>query len=203
MNETYKLWKVGKVTDSQMALVFFIHRFAIDFEDQRLLELIKNEESSKILANYQFKKIKGKALTCLKKWVAGEWNLILSEKIFTPYEILAYQAKGIRPVTMMFKEFESPVLHRKNSLDFLVHDLEHGFMFFNDLNLKNMQQSFFVKIQNSLTTDLWTEKLKDKAFKEKFFYMISDMNSHQEHYKAYLKSIILRDEYSKFEFLFD
>ncbi len=202
MDETYRSWKKKEVADSQMAMIYFINRFAIDFHDQRLAQLIGQVPYEEILLKYQFKKIKGKAINCLKNWVAGKWNLVLSEKIFTPYEVLAYQAKGIRPVTMIYHSTDNPVLHRRNSLDFFVHDLEHGHMFFSDENLLLMQRTFFSRIELSLQTDLWKGRLKDKDFREKFYYMISDMNSHKEHYKAYLKSMLPHDEFTQFEFLF-
>ncbi len=203
MNETYESWKKGNITDSRMALIYFINRFAVDFDDQRLMKLIGHIPYEKILDNYQFKKIKGKAIICLKKWVSGEWDLTLCEKIFTPFEVLSFQARGIRPVTMRYNNENLPVLHRKNSLDFFVHDLEHGYMFFHDEDLKQMQKQFFTKIERSLSCGLWTEKLEDKVFKEKFYYMISDMNSHKEHYRAYLQSMLSLNEFREFEFLFD
>lgn len=203
MNKTYVTWKKGEISDSHMAMVYFINRFAIDHNDLKLSKLIEHTPYEDILERYQFKKIKGKAVMCLKKWVAGEWNLMLSEKIFTPFEVLSFQAQGIRPVTMKYIDSSAPVLHRKNSFDFFVHDLEHGYMFFNDNELMNMQKSFFNKIEKSLSTDLWTAQLQDKNFREKFYYMISDMNSHLEHYKAYLFSMVPKEERDKYEFLFD
>jgi len=203
MEQTYRSWKAGDISDSQMAMVYFIHRFAIDNEDKKLKKLIRDIPYEQILEKYQFKKIKGKAITCLQKWISGEWNLTLSERIFTPYEVLNFQARGIRPVTMRFNDTTSPVMHRKNSLDFFVHDLEHGYMFFHDEYLKQMQKTFFHRIESSLETDLWKNRLQDKEFREKFYYMISDMNSHREHYKAYLRSILPVGVFSQYEFLFE
>lgn len=202
MDSAYRAWKNKELSDAQMALTYFVNRFAIDNDDRRLQKLINETSYEQILTNYQFKKVKGKAIVCLKKWVSGEWRLTLSEKIFTPYEVLAYQAKGIRPVTMKFHDTSLPIMHRRNSLDFFIHDLEHGYMFFNDKELMKMQRNFFRRIESSLATGIWQEKLKDKLFKEKFYYMISDMNSHQEHYKAYLRAMLPHNEFEKFEFLF-
>lgn len=203
MDETYKSWLEGEVLDSQMAVVYFVNRFAIDNSDQQLLKLIGHVSYDQILATYQFKKIKGKALNCLRRWSSGEWNLTLSEKIYSPYQILSFQAQGIRPVTMKYCDTETPIMHRKNSLDFFVHDLEHGHMFFNDENLMKMQKTFFSRIESSLSTDLWEIRLKNKIFRDKFYYMISDMNSHTEHYKAYLHSILPKEECTRFDFLFE
>lgn len=202
MNETYIDWTKSTIPDSQMALSFFINRFAIDYNDQQLSKLIGQVPNEQLLFKYQFKKIKAKAIVCLQKWVSGDWNLILSEKIFTPYEVLSYQAQGIRPVTMKFSAAEAPVLHRKSSLDFFVHDLEHGYMFFYDETLMTMQRDFFSRIETSLSSGLWNKYLTDSVFREKFYYMISDMNSHQEHYRAYLRSILPLGESSNFDFLF-
>ena len=173
-----------------MAVIYFTHRFALDFKNAKLSKALLEDSPRLILEKFQFKKIKGKAIECLKRWHDGEWNLVLSEKIFTPFEVLDYQVQGIRPVTMKMNRFEDPILHRKSSLDFFVHDLEHGYMFFHDENLKNMQIRFFKDIKESLDRGEWNERLKDADFREKFHYLISDMNTHEEHYRAYLQAII-------------
>ncbi|TNF32072.1 MAG: hypothetical protein EP319_00435 [Deltaproteobacteria bacterium] len=190
LNEAFTLWKNAQLDDSNMAVIYFTHRFALDFKNAKLSKALLEDSPRLILEKFQFKKIKGKAIECLKRWHDGEWNLVLSEKIFTPFEVLDYQVQGIRPVTMKMNRFEDPILHRKSSLDFFVHDLEHGYMFFHDENLKNMQIRFFKDIKESLDRGEWNERLKDADFREKFHYLISDMNTHEEHYRAYLQAII-------------
>jgi hypothetical protein len=190
LNEAFTSWKKAQLDDSNMAVIYFTHRFALDFKNAKISKALLEDSPRLILEKFQFKKIKGKAIECLKRWHDGEWNLVLSEKIFTPFEVLDYQVQGIRPVTMKMKRFEDPILHRKSSLDFFVHDLEHGYMFFHDENLKNMQIRFFKDIKDSLDRGEWNERLKDADFREKFHYLISDMNTHEEHYKAYLQAII-------------
>lgn len=190
LNEAFTLWKNAQLDDSNMAVIYFTHRFALDFKNAKLSKALLGDSPRLILEKFQFKKIKGKAIECLKRWHDGEWNLVLSEKIFTPFEVLDYQVQGIRPVTMKMNRFEDPILHRKSSLDFFVHDLEHGYMFFHDENLKNMQIRFFKDIKESLDRGEWNERLKDADFREKFHYLISDMNTHEEHYRAYLQAII-------------
>ncbi len=190
LNSSYALWKQNQISDADMGLIYFTHRFAIDSQNKKMSTSLLENPPHMVLERFQFKKIKNKAIECLKKWHQGEWNLILSEKIFTPFEILDYQAQGIRPVTMKTHHCDSPILHRKSALDFFVHDLEHGYMFFHDISLRDMQIKFFRKIKKSLDNGEWDEYLTDNQFREKFNYLISDMNTHEDHYEAYLQAII-------------
>jgi hypothetical protein len=191
------LWKNGQIADAEMALIFFLYAYKIEHPKTNY----KSHEPE-ILSKFQFKKIKEKALISLKEWLHGHWRLKLVDRILSPYEVLAYQAEGIRPVTMLVDEMERPVLHRKNALDFFCHDLEHGYMFFHDSELSEMQKVFFDRVKETLDSGLWDKYLEDKEKRKNFYYLISDMNTHKEHYKAYLNSFIPKDDLSKFDLLF-
>ncbi len=191
------LWKKGQIADAQMALIFFLYAYKVEHP-----KTIYKSQGHEILKQFQFKKIKEKAICSLKEWLAGNWRLKLVDKILSPYEVLAYQAEGIRPVTMLVQELDLPVLHRKNSLDFFCHDLEHGYMYFFDQALYEMQQDFFDRVKETLDSGLWDRYLEDKEKRKNFYYLISDMNTHKEHYKAYLNSFIPKEDLSKFDILF-
>lgn len=198
------LWSSGKLSDQQMALHYFLYYYLKKNPSKKLEHyLLDGTYSYDILDKFQFKKVKRKAIEALIMWCKGEWSFQLSEKIYTPYEVLQIQSEGVRPVTMKFHKNLSPILHREDCFDFFLHDLEHGYMFNYDQGLRQMQIHFFKKVYQSLQTNLWDKYLNRDHFQERFHYLISDMNTHLEHYKAYLFSLIDREEWGQFEFLFD
>lgn len=201
--EKINRWRNKEISDSDIALYFFLSTHLKKYPNKNLERAIANNVSNDLLNSFTFKKVKDKALKSLVKLCNGTWNFIIIEKIPTPKEVLEYQAQGIRPVTMKFQEDFKPILMREDCLEFFLHDLEHGYMFFHDETLKNMQISFFKKVNNALSLGLFDKYLSNKNFLEKFDYLISDMNSHTEHYKHYLFSMLPREDISKFDFLFE
>lgn len=186
--------------EAEFAVEFFVKNHLKKYPSIRLERFLAEGNSyGDALYTFRFKKIKEKAIIALKRWYEGEWNFALVDRVLTPYEVLNYQAKGIRPVSLIPQEIFSEIIHKEDCLEFFVHDLEHGYMFFHDENLKNMQIQFFKNVQASLETDLWKNIIKDKKQKERFYYLISDMNTHLEHYKAYLFAMIPIAFQSEFE----
>lgn len=187
-----------------IALEFFITFHLKKYPNSKLQKYIDEcGIHPNLLDLFVFKKVKSKALISLKNLVNNNWNFELLDYIPTPIEVLAFQAKGIRPVTLIYQKELKPILTREDCLEFFLHDLEHGHMFFFDEELKHMQINFFKKVHASLQTPIWNSYLENHAFKEKFHYLISDMNSHKEHYRQYLNSILPIAETSKFDFLFE
>lgn len=199
------LWRSGEISDSQMALSFFLCTHSEKFPRRSLNDYLEQNAKWDIesLDKFQFKKIKSKARECLKQWVLGNWNLKLLETIPTPEQVLFYQARGIRPVTMKTQQRSKTILHREDALDFFCHDLEHGYMFFYDQNLFLSQRKFFQNIEKTLEEGLWAEQRLDAQFEERFVYLISDMNSHPEHYKAYLNAMLGPEKVGSLDFLFE
>ncbi len=196
-------WKSGLCRDADMACIFFLYYHAKKYPNRKLsLALDSSEDFPALLQQFVFKKVKSKALSALKKWCAGEWNLKLVTKILNPLEVLDYQAQGIRPVTLKLQDELSPILHKDDCLEFFLHDLEHGYMFFFDESLKQMQLQFFAKVKASLNSDLWHGYRGDEKFEQRLHYLISDMNTHKEHYRSYLNAMIAKEDEEKFSYLF-
>ena len=135
----HEQWCHRELSDSEMAICFFTHRFAIQNLHKKLANFLLEDDPCKSLSKFQFKKVKAKVLDCLLNWSGGRWNLVLGQKVYTPYEVLEFQSKGIRPVSMLFDKKYGPIRHRKDSLDFFIHDLEHGYMFFHDQQFQTSQ----------------------------------------------------------------
>lgn len=196
-------WENKLITDQEMALSFFVYFHQMKYPNKKLNSFLeKGIPSFEILDQFNFKKVKSKAIVSLKKWLHNEWNFILLNYIPTPYQVLEFQSKGIRPVTIKIQKTLKPILNRQDCLEFFLHDLEHGHMFFFDESLKNMQINFFKKINESRQTDFWNKYLCNDEFKEKFNYLISDMNTHKEHYRQFLSAIVPVEEKTNFDFLF-
>ncbi|EQC44789.1 hypothetical protein [Bacteriovorax sp. Seq25_V] len=203
INEIYTKWKAHEISDEAYALSFFLYFHQMKYPNSKLLNVLNERQPTyDDLTNFKFKKVKEKALIALKNWVNGSWNFKALDYIPTPYEVLAFQAQGIRPVTLKVQHVFNKILTREDCLEFFLHDLEHGHMFFFDEELKNMQINFFEKVHLSCQSSIWDEYLHDKEFKEKFYYLISDMNTHQEHYRQFLGAMLPREDVAKFDFLF-
>jgi hypothetical protein len=189
--------------DAKMATIFFLCKHQAKYPQKKLADFLADDVNPyDLFDQLVFKKVKKKALIALQHWINLEWPFILTDRILSPYEILAYQAQGIRPVSMILQTEQTPILHKDDALEFFLHDLEHGFQFFYDLELQEMQKLFFKNVFTSLKTDLWKPYLASPKFKKDFYYLISDMNTHLEHYRYFLKAIIPPQDFSHFEQLF-
>ncbi len=129
----------------------------------------------------------------LSAWLRGEWPLLLTERIPTPQEVLEMQAAGRRPVTVVagYPRLLRPVLKKANGFAFFVHDLEHAFKFFYDRNIHEGQRKFFGLILEAVRQGLFRSYLGDPVFREKFDYLISDMNTHVIHSLRFLGAILI------------
>lgn len=205
LQQHYQDWKSHLKSDHSFAISFFliIHALKYDLKKRQaqLLEDDLNHEG--LLLKWQFKKVKGKALESLKSWGQDQYDFILLDTMPTTREVLAYQAQGKRPVSILMEDLFSPKRHKSDSFEFFCHDLEHGAMFFQDVDLFRQQKAFFTNIERSLLTDLWTPYWEQQGFMEKWAYLVSDMNTHPEHYKAYLQAMIPAQEHQQFDFLFE
>jgi hypothetical protein len=129
----------------------------------------------------------------LSAWLRGEWPLLLTERIPTPEEVLEMQVAGRRPITVVadYPRLLRPVLKKANGFAFFVHDLEHAFKFFHDRNIHVGQRKFFGLILEAVRQGLFSPYLGDPVFREKFDYLISDMNTHLIHSLRFLGAILI------------
>ncbi len=197
-------WKNGNLNDASMASYFFIYYHLKKYPNKKLERAFaESEDASKLLHQFVFKKVRSKATDALKNWCLGEWDFKLVNTILTPNEVLSWQSQGIRPVTMKIQQDFQPILHKDDCLEFFIHDLEHGYMFFHDEELKKMQLRFFKEIEETFKLDFWNKYLGDKRFEYRLHYLISDMNTHLEHYKSYLYAMIEAEDQKYFDHIFD
>jgi hypothetical protein len=205
LRQEYDLWKQGQLSDRQMAISFFliVHSLKYDLKKRQEVLLHRLSEREDLLSSWQFKKVKGKALESLRSWGLGRYHFVLMDSMPTTREVLSFQAQGQRPVSLLIENLFEPKRHKEDAFEFFCHDLEHGAMFFQDFDLFCFQKDFFFKVQQSLSTDLWESYFSEEGFLERWAYWVSDMNTHPEHYKAYLHAIIDKSDHHKFQFLFE
>ena len=115
----------------------------------------------------------------------------LLENIPYPSQVFEMQCQGIRPVSMITDSelWGLPIRDHDDELDFMVHDLEHAANFHKTVSWKEAQVAFFIdlgKIQSVIKPHL-----KNARFRQKYEYMIADMNSHVLHLILFLRASLL------------
>jgi hypothetical protein len=146
-----------------------------------------------ILERYQFRGIIANVPTALCQWLRGTWRLELRDEIPTPRDVLRAQAHGVRPVTAItaYPRLLQPVLRHADAFAFFVHDLEHAYKFFHSPALYAGQCTFFAALEAALDRGVFAPYFADSTFVEKFHYAMSDMNTHPEHSRRYLRAILI------------
>jgi hypothetical protein len=119
-------------------------------------------------------------------------NLNIITKIPSSFEMLEIQTKGGRYITIDFLAAKSGNLieKKRDSFEFVLHDLEHAYCFFHPSFDTVLQIEFYKKIFHNY--HMYEEMIKeDELFKRDLEYCISDMNSHPEHLISYLRATLI------------
>jgi hypothetical protein len=142
---------------------------------------------------YQFRGVIANVPAALAQWLRGAWPLALREDIPPPLEVLRLQAAGTRPVTALtaWPRLRAPVLHKPNAFAFFVHDLEHAWKFFFSPELHAGQCAFFACLETACERGVFAPYLAEAEFTARFHYLLSDMNTHPEHGRQYLRAILV------------
>lgn len=145
------------------------------------------------LERYSFLGASAKVSVSLCEWLRKRWSLLVFEYIPEPEEVLNLQIYGMRPVTIIceFPRLYLPVLNKDNAYAFMVHDLEHAYKYFHDVDLYRDQKSFFAAIREVMEQGILDEYRFDPSFSDKLNYLISDMNTHVAHSVQFLRAILI------------
>ncbi|MHB8743740.1 MAG: hypothetical protein ACYC9L_11510 [Sulfuricaulis sp.] len=145
------------------------------------------------LERYQFRGVTANIAVALVQWLKGSWPLLLREDIPSPRSILRWQARGIRVVTVLtaYPRLREPVLNKPDAFTFFQHDLEHAYKFFYSPALHAGQCEFFAGLEAALDHGKLAPYFDDAGFVAKFHYLMSDMNTHPEHSRQYLRAILI------------
>lgn len=145
------------------------------------------------LERYQFRGVIGNVPVALVQWLRGAWPLIAREDAPAPLEMLRMQARGYRAVTILteYPRLREPVLNKPDAFAFFVHDLEHACKFFHSPALCAGQCAFFAMLEDAVDRDVFAPYFTDVEFVTRFHYLMSDMNTHPEHSRQYLRAILV------------
>lgn len=146
-----------------------------------------------VFERYQFRGVIANVPFALAQWLRGAWALALREDIPPPLEVLRMQAAGTRAVTALTSPARlcRPVLHKPDAFAFFVHDLEHAYKFFFSPELHAGQRAFFARLAAACDRGVFAPYLAEAAFTTRFHYLMSDMNTHPEHSRQYLRAILV------------
>jgi len=142
---------------------------------------------------YQFRGVIASVPVTLTQWLRRAWPLVLRENIPTPLEVLRMQARGMRVVTTLttYPRLRAPVLNKPDAFSFFRHDLEHGYKFFFSPRLHFGQRGFFIALEAAYDRGVFVPYAGDAEFARQFQYLMSDMNTHPEHSRQYLRAILV------------
>jgi hypothetical protein len=142
---------------------------------------------------YQFRGVIANVPVALAQWLRGAWPLALREDIPPPLEVLRMQAGGARAVTALTApaRLRKPVLHKPDAFAFFVHDLEHAYKFYFSPELHAGQRAFFARLEAACDRGVFAPYLAEAEFTARFHYLMSDMNTHPEHSRQYLRAILV------------
>jgi hypothetical protein len=145
------------------------------------------------LERYQFRGVIGNVPVALVQWLRGAWPLILREDIPSPRDILRWQARGTRAVTVVtaWPRAREPVLNKSDAFAFFRHDLEHAYKFYHSPALYAGQCAFFARLEAAFERGVFAPYFDDAEFVTRFHYLMSDMNTHPEHSRQYLRAILI------------
>jgi hypothetical protein len=169
----------------------------------RLLAALERQRGEELRATlldsfgrYQYRGVIAAVPVALARWLTGAWPLTLCEAIPTPAEVLRMQVQGTRAVTVLgaYPRMCRPVLAKPNAFAFFLHDLEHAYKFFHDPELHAGQRAFFALLERALAQSTFAPYWADATFVEKFHYLMSDMNTHPNHSRLYLRAILVEGQ---------
>lgn len=208
-------WRSSKLRDATFAALYFLHwqihahgrrfaarRFRCDARPdpaQWLNELrqvdgaARDELLIRYFERYQFLAVIPNVNIALVHWLQGSWPLVLCEHVPLPVEVLDFQVRGLRPVTLICDTARArmAVLSKPDAFAFMTHDLEHAYKFFHAARLHELQRNFFIALQAAHQRNVFASYACDPEFRARFDYLISDMNTHPVHSLQYLRAILV------------
>jgi hypothetical protein len=160
-----------------------------DASDAGHLITIKN-----VFANFSLRSVPKAVNHALIEWTAGNYDLVLVDRVPAPFEILKLQCEGKRCVSMLTKkeELEDLVIGQRDPLGFILHDLIHADRFYLNKDILPGQLGFCRLLKRALDFEIFSEMLlRDRDFEKELHYIAGDMNSFCVHLMKCLKAVTL------------
>mgnify|MGYP001615970183 CR=1 FL=1 len=150
------------------------------------------------LSRLQLPGMPGMIFSVLCDWLKGSIGLKLVAYATTAADMLAAQAEGWRYITVDLDAAQrgETVEDKRDAFEFALHDLGHAWAFFKPDYDPAGQIAFFQLLQEDLPM-LAPLATADEKFAADLEYCMSDMNSHPEHLRQYLRAVIIEAYYRK------
>lgn len=147
-------------------------------------KLLDQELSLRIfLEHIRFRGIPDSAQLALCQWLDQRYPLVLMFHIPPAPEVFDLQKRGNRCVTFLKEANElTGIHHGRDSLSFVVHDLIHAHEFYSHPQRARQQIGFYHWLDSvQQQPDLLALRAGSAAFRERWDYVLSDMNSYCGH----------------------
>ncbi|GIX42613.1 MAG: hypothetical protein KatS3mg129_2346 [Leptospiraceae bacterium] len=170
--------------------IYYYNRNQNKLFNSNLKKIDFNSDLITFLKQIHFYKLPDTIRQTFIYWLENKWNIRLLNYNPTSYEMLDFQSKGIRIITIDWNSAIKGKLVEGNrdAWEHFLHDLEHCYKFFSDPFQYRKQIKFFIYLKEFYPEIEVFLKI-DNQFKIKWEYLISDMNSHIEHLKHYTRAI--------------
>jgi hypothetical protein len=160
------------------------------------IEKLKDISVKELFEHFNLKGIPQAVNRTMLNWARGHWKIELLTYIPGPRKLLQMQVRETRCITLTVNhdEIDSLVLSTRDPLSFVLHDLHHADMFFNQESLKG--QLGFYNLVNQIYDEPEIKQTlkKDNQFKSEFDYVVSDMNAYVIHLFKCFKSAFIRSD---------
>lgn len=161
------------------------------------IEKLKNIGVKDLFQHYNLKGIPQAVNRTMLNWAQGHWKIELLTYIPGPRKLLQMQVKETRCITLTVKhdEIDTLVLSTRDPLSFVLHDLHHADMFFNQEESLKGQLGFYNLVSKIYDEPEIRKSLKaDNQFRTEFDYVVSDMNAYVIHLFKCFKSAFIRSD---------
>lgn len=162
---------------------------SVAFNDRLRERLVGIRDWRALIRNFQLKGVREDSRQGLLGWLDGAYALHLLDYPPTPEDMLIFQCRGERVVTLNRAD-SGPIGRHAGPFEFLLHDLEHAHKFFGCGTFQG-QVRFFNLLREALEAGHFNVWRSQPRFRTDLEYLMSDMNSHPLHLLKYLKAIVL------------
>lgn len=169
---------------------FSFSRLSDNFSE---LKKLKIRNFAQFCEVYQLKRLPLSVLRSLAEWESGRYRLHLLENTITPLEMLEYQARGERVVTLAWDKALAGMSPdgKRDAFDFLLHDLVHADLFYSENH--EGQLLFFKGVARLFAERVWENDLAmNGEFRQDIDYLISDMNADIHHLRQSLRACLIK-----------
>ena len=191
-------WRAGELTDVEVACEYILNFLRVyrprDYlggphnQDLGASDTASLPEAVRVFAQFSLRSVPLAVNRALVGWAFNRYPLRLLDFIPSAEELLEWQSRGERIVTCLFQpaELMSWVNRSRDPLGFTLHDLIHADHFFRDPEMFLGQVEFYREVRDRMKRGEYSTILADPEKRQRFEYIVADMNSHPAHLRACL-----------------